>query len=115
MNQVARIDDALRRLDSMASSTYRLDFRVTAQAARRVIMDLIAQDVSEDRRLAYLAKTICDKAAVRPQLVYRLQRTGQIRTVRVDSEHYSRIPHSQHIGEYDHGADWRDVAEDLKA
>ena len=109
------LDDALRRLESMGKPHIRRDFRVTAQLAMRVITDLSKGSVDDTRRLSFVAHQICDTAAKSPQVVYRTQRTGEIRWMSEKAITTARIRHHQIIGTYDLGADWRDVLEDIRA
>ena len=111
----ATLDNCLRRLDTMAGETYRRDFRVTAQLARRIIRDLTASAASDDRRLDFIAKRISESAAVRPQMVYRLRSTGEYRWMRADAASAKRIPARQWVGTYDAGNDWRLILEDLQS
>lgn len=110
----ALIDGTLRRLQAMNNPTLRRDWLVTVQMAQRCINDLLKGDVSETRRLRYIAKQIADRAAVKPVMVFRTKKTGEIRWQAAGAKSSVRIPVEQVIGTYDHGADWRDILEDLR-
>ena len=109
------IDKTLRRLDAMDSPTLRRDYLVTVQLAKRCINDLMKGEVTEHRRLSYIAKQISDRAAVKPVLVYRTLKTGEFRWQSAHVPSAARIRDDQIIGTYDEGADWRDILSDLQA
>lgn len=106
------INSALARLRALESTTYRKDFREAAQAARRVIESLSSRRTPKEAR-DMLAQHISERAAAGRVIVYRTQKTGEIRTLAASAKSASRIPPSQWIGTYDHGADWRQIAEDI--
>lgn len=108
------IDSVLRRLDAMAASTYRQEFRHTAIMARRVIRQLCLAASGEKRVRRLIADQISDAANVRPVTVYTTKKTGQIRWMRADAPSLARIPESQIIGTYDYLADVRHIAADLE-
>lgn len=109
------IDQTLRRLDAMNRPTLRRDFLATVQMAQRCINDLMKGDVSEGRRLTYIAKQIADRAADKPVMVYRLKKTGEFRWQSAHSPSAVRVSPEQIIGTYDEGADWRRILEDLQS
>src|SRR5690606_41493884 len=78
------------------------------------INDLLKGDVSETRRLRYIAKQIAGRAAVKPVMVYRLKRTGEFRCQSAHSPSAVRVSPEQIIGTYDEGADSRAILEDLR-
>ncbi len=107
------IDSVLRRLDAMATSTYRRDFKETAQMARTLLRQL-AGKVDDKRRLKMIAARVSDAATARPVTVYATKKTGQIRWMRADAPSLSRIPEAQIIGTYDYLADVRHILADLE-
>lgn len=115
MIHTATLDNCLRRLDQLANGTYRKDFRDTASLARRVIVDLCKAPDEAGARLGAIANRISERAAVKPQLVYRSKRSGTIHWISADAASAARIPHEQRVGIYDAGNDWRQVLADLLA
>lgn len=108
------IDQTMRRLQAMNHPAMRRDYLVTVQLAQRCINDLMKGDTSEEKRLRYIAKQIADKAVLKPVMVYRLKKTGEFRWQAANVPSALRISPKQIIGTYDHGADWRDILEDLR-
>jgi hypothetical protein len=109
------LDDCLKRLRVMSAGTVRRDYRLTAQLAARVISELSKAGADDERRLRFLAMTICDRAAKNPQIVYTTKRTGEVRTLAANAATAKRIRPESVIGCYDAGANWKDVLEDLAA
>lgn len=109
------LDDVMKRLDTMGAPAVRRDYRVTAQLAARVISDLTKGSVDDTRRLSFVAHQIQDRATVRPQVVYRTMRTGEIRWLSEAAATTVRIKPEQVIGHYNAGANWRDILADLQA
>lgn len=105
----------MKRLRVMSADTVRRDYRATAQIAARVISDLTRAAPDDQRRLRFIAMTVCDRAAKHRQIVYTTKRTGEIRMLSANAVTAKRIRPESIIGTYDHGANWRDVLEDLQA
>lgn len=108
------VDHCLRRLDALADSTYRKDFRDTANMARKMIARLLAEKPAVVN-LEAIAQQISEQAANRPVIVYRTKKTGAIRWQAAHTASVVRIPESQIVGTYNAGADWRNIWEDLAA
>jgi hypothetical protein len=110
----ATISGVLARLRRIEDGTYRRDFRESARQAREVIEKLARVGTPKRQREA-LAQHISERANEGAVLVYRTKRNAEIRVLSVATQAAFKVPAEQVIGTYDHGADWRRIAEDLAA
>ena len=107
------INSCLRKLDSLADSTYRRDFRDTANLARQVIRGLLLETSDETVRVELIAQKISERAAATPQMVYRTKKTGELRWVSASAPSASRVKPEQIVGVFDAGNDWRVIHANL--
>lgn len=107
------VRSVVKRLTDMSRKTVRRDYRETAALALRLIAQL--SKGKHGGSICGLAQYIADRAAIRPLLVYRTKKTGEIRWQAADTPSVVRIPQGQIVGVYDKGSDYRAILEDLKA
>ena len=108
-------DEAIRSLEPLTKAHVRRDYQASARRAIKAIGVLLGARNNTEIRRQILAREIADRAADRPTLVYRVKKTGAIRWQRADTPSAVRLSAEQIIGTFDHGADWRDILEAIKA